>query len=540
MDESPLTLAHDHARAAALATHTSDTTVAISEHTLAAGEFAKAATGTGSTEALRVLRLLEQHHQKLSALLRDPVGTTTAAAPETEVQVVEEKPAATTAPVAELPTSKSDIGARSSSPVRSVPSLPQPRRLPARELSSSIASNLASARGIRSNYVRQPLSPSVSRDQAPGNLEVPPRLETKRSRIPSTILEEDTKKPSWTPPTQTSPKSKETSSPSTQLSTAVATAATSRAQQQESQTTETDEGFSKFYNVFENILYKLSAPLAFAGLPLASEEESTPVAKPEPSPVTPAKSRSRTREERLGPEPDVSKYISRAALRATARDGGNDSFYVVPTTGHTVSYAHILSYADKERRRMAASLHSNDSGGLGDTHDDDDFVDARETQLPDSPGLQKRFGGKKRADKGAEHVMEELFIENVSLKDCIDKLSKRLHTFEMSAQNSTLALHESMRLLRPQSPAGVHGQQDMRGGPGPGDEVLKKRVLEMEDQLNAMAKDMEKLEKENEKLRNVVGRYRERWEKLKEGAKSRREGVAAASKDPSSSAAADG
>jgi len=30
--------------------------------------------------------------------------------------------------------------------------------------------------------------------------------------------------------------------------------------------------------------------------------------------------------------------------------------------------------------------------------------------------------------------------------------------------------------------------------------------------------------KENEKLKGVVGRYRERWEKLKEGARVRREG----------------
>ncbi|RFU34441.1 hypothetical protein B7463_g1881, partial [Scytalidium lignicola] len=526
MEDSPLTLAHDHARAAALATHTSDTTVAVSEHTLAAGEFAKAASGTGSTEALRVLRLLEQHHQKLSALLRDPVGTTTTAAPEVEVQAVEEKPLSTSAAVAELRASKSDIGVRSRSPARSVPSLQQPRRLPSRELSSSIASNLASARGIRSNYVRQPLSPSVSRDQAPGSLEIPPRLEGKRSRIPSTIPEDPPKRPSWVPPTQASPKNKDLPAPSSQLSTAVAAAASS-GDQKTARPTETDEGFSKFYNVFESILYKLSAPLAFAGLPLISEEESTtPADQAELTTPTPPKPKSRSREERLGPEPDISKYISRAALRATARDGGNDSFYVVPTTGHTVSYAHILSYADKERRRMAASMHSDGSGNLGDTHDDDDFVDARETQQPDSPGLQKKFSGKKRSEKGVEHVVEELFIENVSLKECIDKLSKRLHAFEMSAQNSTLALAESMRLMRPQSPASAHGQQDMRGGPG--DEGLKRKVSDMEEQMNAMAKYLERLEKENEKLKNVVGRYRERWEKLKEGAKNRREGATTA------------
>ena len=52
-----------------------------------------------------------------------------------------------------------------------------------------------------------------------------------------------------------------------------------------------------------------------------------------------------------------------------------------------------------------------------------------------------------------DNVVEELYIENKSLKDCIDKLSKRLHAFEMSAQSSTLALQESVRLMRPTSPA---------------------------------------------------------------------------------------
>lgn len=38
-------------------------------------------------------------------------------------------------------------------------------------------------------------------------------------------------------------------------------------------------------------------------------------------------------------------------------------------------------------------------------------------------------------------------------------------------------------------------------------------------------KDLEKYGRENEKLKTVVMRYRERWEKLKEGARVRREGA---------------
>ncbi|TAQ86343.1 hypothetical protein B7494_g5309 [Chlorociboria aeruginascens] len=497
----PLILtAHDHARAASVATQSSDTTVAINEHTLAAGEFAKAATGTGSTEALRTLRLLEQHHQRLSALLRYPSENPVAAATaELEVQGVE-KPLSTSAAVAELRASKSDLGPRSSSPLRT-PSLHTPRRLPPRDPSSSIASNLASARGIRSNYARQPLSPSVSIQQAPGNLEVLPRRgRTKVVGIPEHVPP----KPVWTPPQPNQRKS----GPQTATSRASAVA----------EPHVNDEGFSKFYNAFESILHKLSAPLAFAGLPLISEDDSAPTPAPEAAVKRP---RSKGKE-KIETDPDLTKYISRAALRATARDGhsGNDSFYVVPTTGHTVSYANILSFAEKEKRRLAASMHSENPDLFPEPNDEDDFVDAREMPMPVSPELPKNFrASRKETGRDLENKVEELDLENRSLKACVDELSKRLHTFELSAQNSSMALQESMRLMRSVSPA-----RDQSRGPSE-DEALKRRVLELEDQMRFRGKELDRLEKENEKLKTVVGRYRERWEKLKEGAKTRREGT---------------
>jgi hypothetical protein len=279
-----------------------------------------------------------------------------------------------------------------------------------------------------------------------------------------------------------------------------------------------EEGFHRFYSTVESLLSKLSAPLAYAGLPLISEEPSTPPESANPKEITqklkPTSSRSTTG------EPDLTKFISRAALRASAHPTqGGDSFYVVPTTGHTVSYANILSFAEKEKRRMAASTHSADPGLLDDP-DHEDFVDAHETPMPPSPGF-KKFGGKGKSSgvKELENVMEELYIENKSLKDCIDQLSKRLHAFEMSAQQSSLALQESMRMMRPSSPA-------MLPSSSKGGEIeakLTRKIKSLEEQVETGEKEMRKLAKENEKLQSVVARYRDRWEKLKEGAKTRRE-----------------
>ncbi|EKD16786.1 uncharacterized protein L3040_006287 [Drepanopeziza brunnea f. sp. 'multigermtubi'] len=524
MESSPLILAHDHARAASVATQSSDTTVAINEHALAAGEFARAAAGTGSAEALRTLRLLEQHHQRLSELLRypseNPPATATATATtttttaidsaETEVPPVSEKPLSTSAALAELRASKSDLGLapgpspspRSSSPLRNPPSLSHPRRLPPRDLSSSIASNLASARGIRANYARQPLSPSVSTQQAAGGLEALPRRDGKRSKVPATIPE--ISQPSWVPPAVVGSKKSDS-----QVSAVVAEVPTA-----------SDEGFSRFYNTFESFLSKLSAPLAFAGLPLISEEGQAP-------PPEPIKGKQRPQSnDRSSSDPDITKYISRAALRASARDGqsGNDSFYVVPTGGGTIPYAAIVSYERKEKRRMAASIHSENADLFADPNDDDDFVDARETPMPASPSASRRSFARKLSSREVEHKVEELDTENKSLKDCIDKLSKRLHAFEMSAQQNSMALQESIRLTQNMSPA--------RELPGRGDEGLKRRMLELEEHVSFGRREIERLGRENEKLKSVLVRYRERWETLKEGAKTRRDGTA--SKDAGS------
>lgn len=293
--------------------------------------------------------------------------------------------------------------------------------------------------------------------------------------------------------------------------------------------TATDEGFSRFYNTFENFLSKISAPLAFAGLPLVSEE-TTPPSKSEPTTSTSKRPASRDKSE----DPDLTKYISRAALRASSRGhSGNDSFYVVPTSGQTISYAQIMSFDQKEKRRMAASIHSENPDLFSDPTEDDDFVDARETPMPSSPGLSRR-SSKQMSGRDLENKIEELDTENKSLKDCIDRLTKRLHSFELAAQQNNMALQESMRVMRDMSPARDQLFKSVAGGSGgpigpSGDEGLKRAILELEDRVNVSGVHVEKLSRENgklarenEKLKTVLAKYRERWETLKEGAKSRR------------------
>ncbi|KAM0328092.1 hypothetical protein ACHAQA_005495 [Verticillium albo-atrum] len=502
MEESPLTKAHDHARAAANAS----STVAINEHTLAAGEFANAAQTTTSIEALRTLKLLEEHHLRLSELLK---------LPERRVEPIEvdEKQTDKATDITNDATAKAEqptaAAAAKSGPV---PSLLQSKRYQAaRPMTSSIASNLASARGIKARDRGQPVPPSVTNDQAPGNLEVSPRSERSRNKI-QTVLEQSGR-PGWVPPTAGSARAKESESEADETAAAPS-----------------DDGYSRFYNTFGTIMNRLSAPLAFAGLPLIAEESTLQeVAETWTPEASPPVKRVKHKSPAPPAEPDLSKIYSRATMRAMSGQNPNESFYVVPTSGHTMSYANILNFADKERRRMDASQHVGGDNGLFE-EDDDDFVDARESPAaPPSPTKRRGRGTMSSANQarssasGSYKTAEELAMENKSLKDVLDKLSRRLHAFEASAQNSSLALAESMRFRRPTSPLATSG-----GGPPPAigvDETatLKAKNKELEQQMALAVQRMETLEKDHQKMERTLAKYREKWEKLKAGAKARRE-----------------
>ncbi|KAH8172841.1 hypothetical protein LIA77_07096 [Sarocladium implicatum] len=507
MDASHLTKAHDHARAAAVATRqsSSDPTSAITEHTHAAGEFANAATSTSSVEALRTLRLLEQHHRQLAEILRSPpettISTTTtqsgagAAEGDVDEKAGSEKTATNTPGLKR--EGSSDLATRAK------PTLSQQRR----EMSSSIASNLASARGIRSKYRGTPLTPSVSSEQAPGNLDPHSRRDGSRTKMQN-IIEHQSGKPTWVPPT---------SGPNTKPAPPVKAVSSHRA---EASTAVTDDaGYGRFYNTFGSIINKISAPLAFAGLPLI-QEESTTSEQQEPTAPTAPRSPRRPRSSHSTPstaDPDLSKIYSKATMRALAREGHasapSDSFYVVPTSGHTISYANILTYAEKERRRLGASSHSGGASDIAGEDGEDDFVDARESPVPLSPGAKRRVG-KARSDRELNNTIEELYTENKSLKDLLDKLTQRLHAFEASSQTSAMALAESYRVMRPGSPLAP-------GSGGGGGSGMASR--EAEEQLAAAMKQMERLEKDNRKMQKTLEKYREKWELLKAGAKARRE-----------------
>ncbi|PGH12212.1 hypothetical protein AJ79_04392 [Helicocarpus griseus UAMH5409] len=565
MESSPLTLAHSHARNALYETRKSNPVAASEEHDLAAGEFSTAAQGTVDPDALRTLQLLEKHHKRLAEILKFQHEHPAPSSPETAN--------APSSPPTSLPT-KLDVpnagGGLPSVASTSPDNFNQPQHLyaqnkPVQRDTPSIASNLASARGIPSHPPRgSPVSPTVSAQNAGAKM-AGASTRTRHDGTSFNTVNTELKarpslaskhRPSWAP-TGTSPTDiigQETVPPVT------------NERPRSGFGFSAEEPFQRFYSSFEGLISKLSGPLAFASLPLGfdpSNQKSAANTKLDRNPA------SANISSRSADEPDVSKLVSGAALRAIRdRDGSNgspnghsnpaESFYVVPTAGGTISYAGILSRAEKEARRNSI-----------DDNQDEDFVDAHESPelspigVPESSrtraGRNRGTGSEYRTARGGtDHKitknMEELQMENQALKHLADTLSKRLHMWEVNAQSSSLALQQSLKAMHHQSTASSGRQlspvssavpqvpplpvmqlQPLAGAPPPQEGAvsgasqpnrteLDARLAELEELVRRGEKELQRVGRENEKLRDVVGRYRDRWEKLKEGARVRREG----------------
>lgn len=383
---------------------------------------------------------------------------------------------------------------RTTSPVRT--------RRPHREVASSITNNLArQRRGL-------PATPELSTQHAGGRIlsqidrpgYTQRHLSPERARIPPPVVDNRS--------------------------------ATSK---QDSTNTSSDNTFSKFYNSYQYVFSKIPAPLIFAGFPLNPEQPAEP-----DKPVPVKKPGSEKTRAPSSDEPDFTKMFSKAAMRAIRDDigpsfGPQESFYLVPPTGGTVSYAGILS---------GSGGRPGTSQGIPETieEDADEFVDARENLGPPSPRSLRnsRKGvspsasrdGPRKAIKdhrpsGGMKTMEELELENTTMRNLLDTQSKRLQMWELSSQSQSMALQQSMRAVRQRpdlpntisDPATLERMISRDSTEGEGD--AKAKLKKLEDMLEVEREERLILEQTNKKMESTIGRYRVQWERLKAGARKK-------------------
>ncbi|KAF1961610.1 hypothetical protein CC80DRAFT_589144 [Byssothecium circinans] len=451
MESAHLTKAHEHVRNAVTATYGKSIATAGEEHESAASAFHEATQDTSNSEALRILSLLEDHHHKLAGLIKEPPRKR-----EKKKDTTQTSESSTTSPSSKSSTT------RTSSPASSTRA-PSRRRLP----QSSIATNLAEKRGIPGPRRSTPSATPVSVTNAIASRSEPPATPVRD------MLERQNRK-AEEDKLRTSPRAslqEETAQNINQASLSTS-----------------DDKFNRFYSSFGNIISAISAPLAFTSLPL-SPTPPTPAADPHPpakkDPKPPSKSTGRTQSPEASrtvksSEPDLAALISKPALRAlqegnTPHFATTESFFLVPTSGGTKSYANILQnpnnlphlhHAAQNPHLDPITENDNESSGLrGSSHEE--FVDARETVLPPSPTASRRPRSRGKptpsvvasartlaAGRGAgQKTVEEYELQIETLLQTVDKQSKRIAMWETTSQSSHIALAQSFRARIPNLPA---------------------------------------------------------------------------------------
>ena len=215
-----------------------------------------------------------------------------------------------------------------------------------------------------------------------------------------------------------------------------------------------EDNFRRFYSAFGGIISTISAPLAFTSLPL-NPTPPTPAAeplkeeKPRPKSTTRSPEASRTVKSSV---PDLAALISKPALRALREDGSapmgpNESFYLVPGTA---SYASILQNKKDAQNQHMNSIDEGSGSMKGSSHEE--FVDARENVGPPSP--TKARHARSRSGSGVTpqrsipagrgsglKTMEELALENETLKNLVDKQAKRIRCGSSTRKTASTRSH---------------------------------------------------------------------------------------------------
>jgi hypothetical protein len=410
-----------------------------------------------TSQALRVLKLLEEQHRRLASIVKSRDSPKQETSPSETTSAVDVPAAKDDAVVASKTVEKTKSTTKSrasSSALSSTNTNNKPR-----DSSPSLARDIASRRGIP-QPARGPPSAAAqarAREFSPESR----RSSAPRPKVPPSVVDSQ--------------------------AAIRASAKISKA--------EDDEGFAKFYNnITTGTMSKLSSVLAYAGLPLTADDavnnDQQNTLKKEKQTV------------RATNDPDVNKIFSKAALAAIEDEhrqrgtlghgfGPAESFYVVQKGGGTYSYADIARAQQREAEE-----------------DDEEpaFVDAKEVPSP----KQSRSSRRKRDSFGMPRTQEELELENTTLKTTLEHLASRLEAFEAHAQDASMAaLTQSMISVKPPTkPVGdeAHSQS---------------RLRELELQVEQQASEEQKLRKLSDRQARELKKYQHQFEKIKSGARQK-------------------
>ncbi|CAB4475487.1 hypothetical protein RhiirA1_455743 [Rhizophagus irregularis] len=239
--------------------------------------------------------------------------------------------------------------------------------------------------------------------------------------------------------------------------------------------------FNKFWDIVEGLVQKISNPVAFATVPLNGADSQT---KFDPNTIqSPLPFRYNTANENIVDDSKVEEL--NAAMM--------ESFYIIPKDQRPNSGSRTLGLPQSSSASSAST--------------------------PKTP-----LGSLSSNTKS----LEEYSIENKQLKAIIDNMSKRMLTYEKAAEENNMLKSSILQFkndVQKQAKRIKASQEILRSSsivkqPSPesstvGNAYLQRRIKELEEENRL-------LRSERDKQQELVAKYKDRWEKLKESAKKKR------------------
>ncbi|KAF9113591.1 tRNA 2'-phosphotransferase 1 [Mortierella sp. AM989] len=306
--------------------------------------------------------------------------------------------------------------------------------------------------------------------------------------------------------------------------------------------------FNKFWDAVENLVLKISSPVAFTSIPLDGDDPITtedppalnaidmPFAIQEGGQVA-------TDNNALKAPSTVSDGNAQQHRQSRSRVDPSymqESFFIIDSPS--------ASNSQLKGHSRGRSIPTSDSASISSTSASNSTGPSRPSSIKRSETIAST------AAPRTTKTLEEYAIENQQLKMTLDKLSKRNLKLERNAaegvmqmsiwtkdvQRSAMQLIKSQDVLRPMK----QSIQDLSGDKGsplshriqaaatqlpstPSASLIGLNPSTMQIRMQELEAEVMQLKQENSKLNSLMKKYKQRWEDLKESAKKRRNAASA-------------
>ncbi|KAJ3172346.1 hypothetical protein HDU87_007942 [Geranomyces variabilis] len=298
-----------------------------------------------------------------------------------------------------------------------------------------------------------------------------------------------------------------------------------------------EDPFNKFWEAVENLVDKITGPVAFATAPIGNSPQ-VPEPPPRHASGEPAERSHANLNASLRSTQMLNSYLvvnSNASYSGNAHAG--PSYSAMGSTGNTygrpVFYNGGVVVSENDGPGVVGSIESNYFGHApgGPLQKDFEGGGGRRTGARNSfSGFDSSAGAgmsQQRLPLPTSKTNEELILENHQLKQTLNALTHRMALLERTTEENNLLRSSIIQFrqdVKKQVSRGRRGMGvSMISGRDGGREGGRERERELEAKVAKLEQELLAVRDEGQRMTTAMNKYKERWDRLKESAKRKKE-----------------